>query len=88
VVHSPLHHHRVLQAVTQLAQSVLVRKEAVLWCKERVARAADRVAALEPALAELKREMEVAGHGVNVQLVESLSIAMVSLAKVWLRHHV
>jgi hypothetical protein len=87
VLHSPLHHRRALQAVTQLARCLRGNEEAVLWCKERVARAEDRAAALVPALLELERAVLAPGHGVDVRLVESLSATMLLLAKVGLPHH-
>jgi hypothetical protein len=73
----------VLQAVTFLAQSLRCSQEAVLWCKERAARAGDRAAALVPALQELERAVLVPGQGVEARLVESISIMLVLLAKVW-----
>jgi hypothetical protein len=73
------------QAVTLLAQGLRGSREAVLWCKERAARAGDRVAALVPALQELERLAVLApGQGVEVRLVESVSIMLVILAKVGL----
>jgi hypothetical protein len=77
--------HLVLwQAVTLLAQGLRGSREAVLWCKERAARAGDRVAALVPALQELERAVLAPGQGVEVRLVESVSITLVMLAKVGL----
>jgi hypothetical protein len=72
----------LLQAVAVLAQGLHSSKEAVLWCKERAARAGGRVAALGPALEELERAVLAPGRGVEVRLVESLSIMLVLLAKV------
>jgi hypothetical protein len=72
----------VLQAVMGLAQGLGSSREALLWCKERAARAGDRAAALVPALQELERAVLAPGQGVEVQLVESVSIMLVLLAKV------
>jgi hypothetical protein len=69
-----------------LAQGLQSSKEAVLWCKERAARAGNRAAALVPALQELEREVLAPGQRVEVRLVESVSITLVMLAKVWLLH--
>jgi hypothetical protein len=74
----------VLQAVMRLAQGLRCSREAVLWCKERAARAGDRAAALVPALQELERAVLAPGQGVEVRLMESISIMLVQLAKVWL----
>jgi hypothetical protein len=73
---------RVLQVVTQLAQGLQCSQEAVLWCKERAARAGSRAAALVPALQELERAVLAPGQGVEIRLVESISIILVLLAKV------
>jgi hypothetical protein len=67
----------------RLAQGLGCSHEAVLWCKERAARAGDRAAALVPALQELEQAVLVPGQGVEVRLVESVSIMLVLLAKVW-----
>jgi hypothetical protein len=72
----------VLQAVTRLAQSLRGSREAVLWCKESAATAVDRVAALMPALQELERAVLMPGQGLEVRLVESISLTLVMLAKV------
>jgi hypothetical protein len=77
---------RVLQAVLQLAGALRGGQDAVLWCKERAARAGDRAAALVPALQELERVVLAPGQGLEVRLVESVSIALVLLAKVGLHH--
>jgi hypothetical protein len=72
----------VWQAVTVLAQGLRSSQEAVMWCKERAARVGDRAAALVPALEELEWAVLAPGRGVEVRLVESLSIMLVLLAKV------
>jgi hypothetical protein len=72
----------VLQLVTQLAQGLQCSQEAVLWCKQRAARAGGRAAALVPALQELERAVLAPGQGVEVRLVESVSMMLVLLAKV------
>jgi hypothetical protein len=77
---------RVLQVVTLLAQGLQSSQEAVLWCKQRAARAGGRAAALVPALQELESAVLAPGQGVEVRLVESISIMLVLLAKVGLHH--
>jgi hypothetical protein len=76
--------HRELQAVTRMANALRGSQEAALWCKERAARAGDRAAALVPALLELERAVLAPGQGVDVRLVESLSVMLLLLAKVGL----
>jgi hypothetical protein len=66
----------------RLAEALRGSQETVLWCKERAARAGDRAAALLPALQEMERAVLAPGQGVDVRLVESLSIMLVLLAKV------
>jgi hypothetical protein len=67
-----------------LAQALRSSQEAVMWCKGRAERAGDRAAALVPALQELERMVLGPGQGMEVRLVESLSIMLVLLAKVCL----
>jgi hypothetical protein len=71
-----------VQAVAQLAQDLRGSRDAALWCKERAARVGHRAAALVPALQELERAVLAPGGGVEVRLVESLSVMLVLLAKV------
>jgi hypothetical protein len=70
------------QEVILLAQGLQSSPEAVLWCMKRAARAGNRAAVMVPALLELERAVLAPGQGVEVRLVESVSVTLVLLAKV------
>jgi hypothetical protein len=72
----------VLQAVMQVAHGLGECARAVTCCTRKSRRLADRAGAMVPALKELERTLAAPLGGVELATVQSLSVALVTLAKV------